>query len=270
VLIDWFTVIAQILNFLILVFLLKHFLYDRIIQAMDKRNDKIRSRLEEADQKEKEATEKKEAYLRKNREIEEKEESMLSEARQKADARRKELTAQAKEHVEALRKRWQEALEKEKDTFFRDLRHMVGQKVYAVTRRALKDLAKTDVEKQAVELFLEHIQRMEEEQQKQLTDAIQRSNNQLTVRTSFEADSRLRRQITKTLREQLAKDLQVNYEAKPEMIFGIELGLQGQKVSWHVEDYLETLEEEMKGTLEGYVQERQAEQLEGKGRAKEQ
>jgi F-type H+-transporting ATPase subunit b len=50
-LIDWFTVVAQIINFLILVALLKHFLYGRIIKAMDQREERINSRLEEAKKK---------------------------------------------------------------------------------------------------------------------------------------------------------------------------------------------------------------------------
>jgi len=49
--IDWFTLIAQIVNFLILVWLLKHFLYDRMVDGMDKRREKISSRLKEADEK---------------------------------------------------------------------------------------------------------------------------------------------------------------------------------------------------------------------------
>ncbi len=53
-LIDWFTVIAQIIDFLILVFLLKHFLYGRIINAMDQRA-RITARLDEAEAQKKEA-----------------------------------------------------------------------------------------------------------------------------------------------------------------------------------------------------------------------
>jgi len=37
VLIDWFTVIAQIINFLVLVYLLKRFLYGPIIRVIDER-----------------------------------------------------------------------------------------------------------------------------------------------------------------------------------------------------------------------------------------
>jgi F-type H+-transporting ATPase subunit b len=40
-LIDWFTVAAQIVNFLILVWLLKHFLYKPILDAIDAREKRI-------------------------------------------------------------------------------------------------------------------------------------------------------------------------------------------------------------------------------------
>ena len=49
--IDWVTVIAQIINFLVLVFLLKRFLYVPIINAMDRRQQAIATSLEEAQQK---------------------------------------------------------------------------------------------------------------------------------------------------------------------------------------------------------------------------
>jgi F-type H+-transporting ATPase subunit b len=255
VLIDWFTVVAQIVNFLILIFLLKYFLYDRVIEAMDRRNEKIRARLEQADQKEAEAAEEKESYLRKHREIEEKQKALLSEAKEKADVRRKELIAQAKEDVGALTRRWKDSVEKEKDAFLRDLRQMVGQKVYAVARRALKDLSGMGVEEQAVGVFLEKFQRMEQEERNQLTAAIQSSDNHVAVRTGFEVSSKLRGQITRTIHEQLAKDIEVDYEKKPEMIFGIELKLRGQKIAWSLEGYLETLEEETRGFLEEYARE---------------
>jgi hypothetical protein len=48
VLIDPFTVIAQIVNFAILAFALKRLLYDRVIQAMDAREASIAARLDDA------------------------------------------------------------------------------------------------------------------------------------------------------------------------------------------------------------------------------
>jgi len=54
-LIDWFTVGAQVLNFLILVWLLKHFLYKPILNAIDAREKRIASELADADAKKSEA-----------------------------------------------------------------------------------------------------------------------------------------------------------------------------------------------------------------------
>ncbi len=48
-LINWFTVLAQIVNFLILVYLLKRFLYGPIIRAMQEREKKIARRLQDAE-----------------------------------------------------------------------------------------------------------------------------------------------------------------------------------------------------------------------------
>jgi F-type H+-transporting ATPase subunit b len=71
VLINWFTVIAQIVNFLILVVLLKYLLYNRIVRAMDAREGKIQSHLKEAEEKERAAEREEESLRQKNRDFDE-------------------------------------------------------------------------------------------------------------------------------------------------------------------------------------------------------
>ena len=54
-LIDWFTVGAQVLNFLVLVWLMKRFLYKPILDAIDAREKGIATELADADAKKAEA-----------------------------------------------------------------------------------------------------------------------------------------------------------------------------------------------------------------------
>ena len=68
-LIDWFTVAAQAANFLILVWLLKRFLYQPILKALDAREQRIAAELADADTKRAEALAEREAYKRKNAEF---------------------------------------------------------------------------------------------------------------------------------------------------------------------------------------------------------
>ena len=58
--IDWFTLSAQIVNFLILLVLLRKFLYGPLRNVMQKREEKVTSRLEEARRKLDEAEEQRE------------------------------------------------------------------------------------------------------------------------------------------------------------------------------------------------------------------
>ncbi|MCF8066354.1 MAG: hypothetical protein K9K36_13980, partial [Desulfarculaceae bacterium] len=111
-LIDWFTVAAQVVNFLILVWLLKHFLYDRIIKAIDQREADIAARFEEAEAKQDAAARKESEPDQRRRELEEQSGSLLAEAKEQAEQRRQELVAQAKQEVEGQRDNWREALER--------------------------------------------------------------------------------------------------------------------------------------------------------------
>ena len=57
-LINWFTVAAQVVNFLILLYLLKRFLYRPILGAMEERERRIASAMEEATKAEEAARQK--------------------------------------------------------------------------------------------------------------------------------------------------------------------------------------------------------------------
>ena len=48
---DWFTTAVQIVNFLILVLLLRHFLYGRILQAIDHRQEQLQAEWDAAQKK---------------------------------------------------------------------------------------------------------------------------------------------------------------------------------------------------------------------------
>ena len=54
-LIDWFTVGAQVLNFVVLVWLMKRFLYRPILDAIDAREKRVAAELADADARRAEA-----------------------------------------------------------------------------------------------------------------------------------------------------------------------------------------------------------------------
>src|ERR1700722_10010071 len=109
-LIDWFTVGAQALNFIILVWLLKRFLYKPILDAVDAREMRIAAELADANAKETEAQKQRDEVRHKNDEFDRQRAGLLSEARGEAKAERQRLVDEARRAADALAEKRQEAL----------------------------------------------------------------------------------------------------------------------------------------------------------------
>jgi len=249
VLIDWFTVIAQIVNFLILVGLLKYFLYGRILQAMDQREERIAFRLEEAQEREEQAEKERQQYQSKQEELEEQKADLLDQAREKAASERKRLLDEAREEVEEVKSRWYEALEREKKTFLQDLRQRAGTQVYNITRQALTDLATADLEEQIIEAFCRRLQELPQEKRRELTDVL-RQGTEATITSAFELSQAARQKIEGVLQDYMHDGAKLRYQTSPEVISGIELKAPGHKIAWSLDHYLEALEAETREMLE--------------------
>src|SRR5579872_6951434 len=101
-LIDWFTVGAQALNFIILVWLLKRYLYKPILNAVDAREKLIAAELAGADAKKTEAQKERDQFRRKNDEFDQQRAALLSKAAEEAKAERQRLLDDARKAADAL------------------------------------------------------------------------------------------------------------------------------------------------------------------------
>ena len=76
-LIDWFTVSAQAINFLILVWLLKRFLYRPVLAAIDAREKRIAQQLESAAKQQAEARAERDDFQRRSNALDQEREKIL-------------------------------------------------------------------------------------------------------------------------------------------------------------------------------------------------
>jgi len=246
-LIDWFTVFAQIVNFLILIWLLKKFLYGPIITAMDRREEKIASRLREALEKRNEAAKEIELYRQKNSEISKRRQELLRRAGQEADRLRKELIIDARKKADEARKRWHEAVGQEKQSFLKDMKKRAGRQVYAIARRALADLSGSDLERRIAAVFIKRIKGLSSEMRRRLSAGI---GQEVVISSAFELAGDEKEKIKLAIHDELARDVNVRYETSPDLICGIELNSSGFLLGWSLREYLSSLEEEFGRLLE--------------------
>src|ERR1700685_3869548 len=102
-LIDWFTVGAQVLNFLVLVWLLKRFLYKPVLDAIDARENSIAAEFKTAAAKQSEAERERDEFKAKNLEFDGQRSALLAKATEQSDSDRRRLLGEA--HKEALESR---------------------------------------------------------------------------------------------------------------------------------------------------------------------
>jgi F-type H+-transporting ATPase subunit b len=248
--IDWFVFLAQIFNFLLLMYLLKRFLYGRIIKAMDDREAKIAARFAEAEELKVKANEEAVLYEKRNQSLNEAKDQMLNEATMAADAKRKELMEKVRVEVDQVKARWQDMLIREHDAFFYDLRQRAAKQLYATARKALRDLADADLEDRIVDEFLRRIKALDEEKSIQMRKAISGGGNQVTIQSAFSVSGPRRAQIEEVLKKQITNGFTIRYLQQPDIVSGIELRVNGHKIAWSLNEYLEALVESMTETLQ--------------------
>ena len=250
--IDWFVFFSQIVNFLILMFLLKKFLFGRIIGAMDAREAKIGAVFMEAEQSRQEAEAAAESHTKRLRDIEEGYEQMLNKSRQDAEAYHGQLLEKAREEVDFLKARWMEALRSERANFLQELRRLAGNQVYAVSRRVLKDLAGLDLEERIVEVLMERIEAMDEQERKKFQGPIE--NGVIVISCAFEIPPAMQARLDDVLRRFFPGISGSVYERSDDVLSGCELRSNGHKIAWSVKDYLDSLEERFYSALYGEAQ----------------
>lgn len=240
--IDWLTVTAQIANFLVLVWLLQRFLYGPITRAMERRERRIRDRLDEAARKKSEAEDEALAYREKQEELAQRRDRLLAEAREAAQEERRSLEREAREDIEARKRAWLRQLEAQHDDFLRELRRRSSEQFYALARRALGDLAGADLEEQIALSFIKQLERLDKKTRDRVAHGCAEAGGIARIRSRFELPANAKRQITKAFHQRLGDDVQIEYETDKDVICGIELKAGSQTVSWNLDHYLDGLE----------------------------
>src|SRR3984957_5401080 len=171
-LIDWFTVGAQALNFIILVWLLKRFLYKPILNAVDAREKRIAAELADADAKKAEAQKERDEFQHKNEEFDQQRAALLVKATEEAKAERQRLLDDARKAADALSAKRQETLRSDAHNLTQAIRRRTQQEVFAIARKALTDLATTSLEERMGEVFTRRLRTMDSKAKGCVADAL--------------------------------------------------------------------------------------------------
>lgn len=244
-LIDWFTVAAQIANFALLVWLLKRFLYRPVLTAMAAREQYVRDTVAAADRQRADAEVEASRLRARQEEFDRQQTALLKTAQEEAAVARQEMLSAARKETDERAAQWRESLTRE----WRDLRTQLGQRTQvealAIARRALGELADAPLEERVVEMFLKKLATLDDSARARLRMIVSHTTRPMVVRSGFPLAEPVREKVRHALQEQLWTTTPPEFSTAAGVIAGIEVSCDGQKLVWTLEDYLRSLGTEM-------------------------
>ena len=237
-LIDWFTVAAQLVNFLILLWLLKRFLYQPVLKALDKREKKIAAELEHAAGVEAQAAREKAEWQKKNDEFETQRQLMLKQATDEAGTRRGKLLDEARKEYEMLHSK---LLETER---------RVSDEIFSVAGKLLTELADESLEARIIDKFCRKLEAGGDGIVGQFT-VEDGTPKQAVVRSTFPLTPEQREKVAGTIEAMPGFEAPLSFELSGKTGCGIELCVDGLCVSWHFQAALDALKRSAEAYREG-------------------
>lgn len=249
-LIDWFTVGAQALNFLILVWLMKRFLYQPILHAIDAREKRIAAKLADAAAKESAARNERDEFRHKNDEFDQQRAALLTKATEEAKTERQRLFDEARQAADALSAKRRETLLSDARNLSKTISRKTQDEVFAIARKALADLAGASLEERIGDIFIDRLRAVSDEAKATFAKALKAASEQALLRSAFDLPEGQQTMIKKAINETFSADIHVRFETAPDLVSGIEINAGGQKIAWTIADYLASLEQSVSELLQ--------------------
>ena len=235
--IDWITVLAQIANFLVLLWLLKRFLYRPILDGIDAREAEIARRMADAEQAQQHAKAAESQYIEQRAKIVSEHDALLKEALAATESKRDALLAQARSTLQQEQKDWRKHLEHERQVFNARLQQTGAEALLKLTRKALHELADATLE----EAIVRHIGRQLQPMAAELIQASAGSQYaQVTTRDALPVSTQqlLQEEVQKWLPQ-----VRLSFATDAQQAPGLIMQVGGAQVSWTTDSYTDGLAE---------------------------
>ena len=222
---DWSTFFLEIINFLILVWILKRFLYHPILGVVAKRRAGIEKAMADARRVEAEAGELKQRSERELAQWEEEKEAAQARLREELAAERERLMSELETSVAEERERRRVLDERRQSDFKRAVEEQGIEQGAAFSARLLSRVATPELEARLYALLLEDLRGLRAEDRRAVADAAVTPGLQLKVQSAFALDAARRAELEQVLAEMAGRTLPVEYGENQELVAGFQVNI---------------------------------------------
>ena len=237
--ISWFEIIAQIINFLLILFILQKLLYKPVIKAMDERQVRIQKSQKEADEKMGNAKELINEYKNKMAEVEDEKSNIINQARIEAKEKKDSLLEDYKIEADRKRSSYLKEIQDEKSNFIDNLRKNMGENAVKIASHILEMISSKELEEEVFKSFIEELNHLGENIEDKRTLEDEKNTELYSSRELLDSEKKA---IEKALKGSLKNLETIEFNVDPELVLGYELNLETYTVHTSIKNYLDTVE----------------------------
>ena len=235
---NWSTFVLEIINFLVLVWILKRFLYRPVLAVLEKRREEIEQSLKEANNHHTQAIELEQQY--KNRL-----EDWALEKQQLKDTVQHEIQAERTQKLEQLetelaseREKTEVVAQKHLAENLRQYQQKAHEQGAQFATQILNAVASEELESRLFDLLIKTFDELDEERQLTLVNACKKSSESITVSSAFTLSATQQQQLEQKLNALCEQPVKVNYVQDPQLMAGLRLLIGASVLSINLQDEL--------------------------------
>ncbi|MEJ2566545.1 MAG: F0F1 ATP synthase subunit delta [Gammaproteobacteria bacterium] len=218
---DWTTFILEIVNFLVLVWILRRFLYRPVMNVVAQRRAAITQDLQAAQATQEQAKSLQAQYENRLADWQQEREMARQQLRDEIEAERQKLLAQLQTELAEQRHKEQVLAQRRDENLLREARHQAQALTTQFAARLLGRLAAPDLEERLLQMLLEDLPRLPEAQRKTLAAAQRDSQAPVQVSSAFPMNEAQRQALGAALQQTLDTAVACEFLEDPALLAGV-------------------------------------------------
>lgn len=243
---DWSTFALEIINFLVLVWLLKRLLYKPVLSAIAKRKADIQRTLSEADTMRQEAQALREQYEHRQAGWNEEKETARSQMLEEVTAERVRLSAALRSSLEQEREKAKALEERQLSELTRQVEDAAIAQGGQFAAKLLSRFASPELEARLVELVIEDLRRLSEERRQAIRTACAKADLSVVVSSAHVLSQNQRESLQKTFESLIGRSVPCEWREDAHLLAGIRLSLGPWMLGANLQDELKFFTEALR------------------------
>lgn len=220
---SWSTFILEIVNFLVLVWILKHFLYQPVLKVIARRRGVIDDELEESRRLQDEAGQLKTDYENRLEDWDRERQRLRDELATELETQRSQQLEALHGELDAEREKARVAESRRQADAARETELQALRQGTRFAARLLGQAAGPELEARLADLLLQELDEISDERVDAIRGQWGETPTEISVESAFPLGEERQRQLENRLKTLLGLDLPVNFEQNPALLAGLQV-----------------------------------------------